>query len=58
MTWEERAKQVYYDYGSFVDWEERFYHCPECGEPIYEDDWYEEELKEFICPICGFNEED
>ena len=42
----------------FVDWEERFYHCPECGEPVYEDDWYEEELEKFICPICEFNEED
>lgn len=58
MDWEARAEQVINGYGCFVDWEERFYHCPECGEPIYECDWSEEMLGEFICPICEFTEED
>ena len=22
-------------YGGYVDWEEEFFECPECGEPIY-----------------------
>lgn len=42
-------------YGGYVDWEERFYICPECEEPIYEDDWRDENV---ICPVCGFDGED
>lgn len=58
IQWEENAKEAEYVYGSFVDWEERFYKCPECGEPIYECDWSERELKEFLCPICCFSTEE
>lgn len=50
--WEKRAKEVEEVYGAYVDWEERFYECPFCGEPVYEDDWMEIALEEFICPIC------
>ena len=32
--WESNANYVAKVYGSFVDWEERFYICPECGEKI------------------------
>lgn len=56
--WEYVAHKVQADYGAYVDWEERFYLCPECGEPIYEDDWHE---TDFVvpenctsCPICDF----
>lgn len=56
-TWEENAKTVETVYGGFVDWEERFYNCPECGEPIYECDWTAEEL-ETLCPVCGFEDEE
>lgn len=56
--WEERAREVEQIYGSYVDWEERFYECPVCGEPIYECDWSEFELKDFICPVCEFKEEE
>jgi predicted RNA-binding Zn-ribbon protein involved in translation (DUF1610 family) len=52
--WEKNAKYVERVYGTYVDWEERFYECPECGEPVYECDWSDEELKDFICPICWF----
>lgn len=55
--WEENAKIVETVYGGFVDWEERFYNCPECGEPIYESDWSTLDLVE-ICPVCGFSEEE
>ena len=51
-TWEKNASNVALVYGSYVDWEERFYICPCCGEPVYECDWSKEELENFICPIC------
>lgn len=50
--WEKNAKDVEILYGSFVDWEERFYNCPWCGEPVYECDWTAEELDKTLCPIC------
>lgn len=55
--WESRANYVEAVFGSHVDWDERFYECPECGEPVYECDWSSNELKEMICPVCGFQEE-
>lgn len=57
-TWEENAKYANRIYGSPVDWEERFYICPECGEPVYECDWTGEELRAYLCPICEFEEEE
>lgn len=56
--WEINAKAVEEVYGGFVDWDERFYNCPECGEPIYECDWTAEELSDHFCPVCEFNGED
>ena len=56
--WEKNAIEVENVYGGYVDWEERFYNCPECDEPIYECDWSDEELKEHLCPVCEFNGEE
>lgn len=56
--WEKNANEVVNVYGGYVDWEERFYNCPECGEPIYECDWSNAELKEFLCPVCEYNGEE
>ena len=56
--WEKNAFNIKNIYGGFVDWEERFYNCPYCGEPIYEDDYTDEEHKEFLCPICEDIDED
>ena len=56
--WEYNAKLVEKVYGSYVDWEERFYLCPECGEPVYECDWTDRDLMFVICPICNFVEDD
>lgn len=54
IMWEENAREVEEVYGGFVDWEERFYECPECGEPIYEDDWTYAELFSHLCPVCEY----
>lgn len=51
-AWERNARTVEEEYGVFVNWEERFYICPFCDEPVLEEDWSEEELTEFYCPIC------
>lgn len=56
--WWENAKYLETVYGIYVDWDERFYECPECGEPVYECDWSDEDLRNFICPICEFREEE
>lgn len=40
-----------------VDWDEEFYICPECGEPVYADDW-DEEFKDFLCPVCELTKGD
>lgn len=50
--WRENAKTVEQVYGSYVNWDERFYICPECGEAVYEIDWKNDELEDFLCPIC------
>jgi len=55
--WEQNAHYVQDYYGCYVDWEERYYLCPECGEPIYEVDWDEDELAYELCPICGFDDQ-
>ena len=58
--WEKNAIYVNDTYGAYVNWEDRFYECPECGEPVYEDDWSERELRQYLCPICedGDGDED
>ena len=50
--WERVAQYLEDEYGTFVDWDEKFFVCPECGEPIYECDWSDDELHS--CPVCGF----
>lgn len=54
--WERKAIIVEETYGIFVDWDEKFFICPECGEPIYESDWDDELLDD--CPVCGFEWEE
>ena len=52
-NWENAAKYCEDTYGIYVDYEERFFICPECDEPIYECDWEDEEF--ILCPICEFH---
>lgn len=39
--------------GTLVNLKEGFFVCPECGEPIFEEDWRDHDDWE-VCPICGF----
>lgn len=57
-NWEINAHKVEDIFGGYVDWDERFYECPDCGEPIYECDWSDEDLVFELCPICEFLDED
>ena len=53
-VWEKMALRVEREYGAHVDWDERFFECPECGEPIYEDDWAAKDFDNgTTCPVCG-----
>ena len=51
-SWYKTAKYCEKEYGIQADWEEGFFICPECGEPIYECDWEDEEF--LFCPICEY----
>ena len=59
--WEKVAHEVEVVYGGYVDWEERFFNCPECNESIYECDWTDADfaLNHYFdghvvgyCPVC------
>ena len=63
MCWEKLAHEAETVYGCFVDWEEEFFICPECGEPIYKSDWTDEDFAmgryynprvglKLYCPVC------
>ena len=51
--WEKVAKYIEKTFGTQVDWFERFFVCPECGEPIYECDWAGDTFE--VCPVCEFD---
>ena len=55
-TWEEAAHYCEDTFGVYVDWEERFFHCCECDDVIYECDWEDHDWS--MCPICEFVWED
>lgn len=49
-SWEEVAHYCEDTFGVYVDWEERFFDCPECGEPLYECDWTDYPFN--TCYVC------
>lgn len=55
-AWYIMAQKCDEDYGTQVDYEEGFFVCPECGEPIYECEWDEHEMRNevgmCVCPVC------
>jgi hypothetical protein len=54
-NWNKIAHHIEVNYGSLVDWDDRFFYCPECHEPIYEDEWVDFDFLDgnnnFICPV-------
>ena len=50
ITWKELATRVEGEYVVYVDWDERFFTCPECQKPIYEEDF--SMIEGYFCPIC------
>lgn len=44
MNWKEAAYLCETVYRTYVDWKRRFFICPECDEPIYEEDWEDIDL--------------
>lgn len=55
-NWNKIAHLIEVNYGSLVNWNDRFFYCPECYEPIYEDEWADLDFLDgnnnFICPVC------
>ena len=50
MNWEQAAKLCEDVYGIFVDYNEGFFICPYCDEPIYADDFRDGDFEK--CPVC------
>lgn len=57
MRWIKVAEKVEKKYGTYVDKnkDERMFICPECDEPILEEDY--PCFHEAVCPICGYDYE-
>ena len=54
MKWNEVAKVVENDFGMQVDWEEKFFVCPECQDIVYGCDFDTNSILALgYCPICG-----
>ena len=54
--WDWAAKVVEEEFGGYVNWDEEYFICPECSEPVYADDWDDSEFAlATICPICQFD---
>lgn len=51
-TWLEAALYCEETFGVHVNMKERFFICPECGEPILFEDWRGHDWD--YCPICEF----
>ena len=50
-SWYNAAKFCEETFGSYVEWSENFFICPDCGEPIYLVDW-EDHDSWGTCPVC------
>lgn len=57
-TWKEAADFCRNTFGCHVNYKEKTFICPECGEPVYNDDWDDPNWVWDECPICGTPFED
>lgn len=48
--WEFNACYLRRTYHAHINWDERYYVCPFCGDRVYEDEW--KETVWYICPFC------
>ena len=55
--WERNAIFCQDEYNTYVNLKERYYICPFCGESVYEEDWSDVDLGNFLCPICEDEDE-
>ena len=53
-SWLEAGTYCEETYGMTLNTTEGWFVCPECGEPILEEDWYNHDDWD-VCPICEFN---
>ena len=49
MDWLVAGTYCEEEYGMSLNTEEGYFVCPECGEPLYEDDWKRHDWE--TCPI-------
>lgn len=57
-SWNWAAKMVEEEFGGYVNWDEEYFICPECGEVVDSLDWDEKEFTYgTICPICELRDE-
>ena len=51
-SWREAAMECKKTYGSYVCWKSEHFLCPECGEPVYLEDYPDHDWK--ACPVCEY----
>jgi uncharacterized Zn finger protein (UPF0148 family) len=51
-TWLEAGTYCEEVYGITMNTKEGYFVCPECGEPIFEEDWGKHD-DWTVCPVCG-----
>ena len=52
-TWRFAAEYCEREYGVYVNWDEVFFICPECGEPLFKEDYGDHCW--VVCPVCNFD---
>lgn len=54
-TWYKAAEYCEVIFGSFVNWDEGFFICPECADCVLRSDWEKNHINWNVCPICECN---